>query len=46
MKRRCVHISKGGYKLYKLREEKKELINRLLKANEQLEFILRQKLLS
>jgi len=35
-----------AYEVYRLREENKELMASLVKANEQLEFMLRQKLLS
>ena len=44
--REMIAYIRQAYKLYKLKEEKKELINRLLRANKQLEFMLRQKLLS
>ena len=37
---------KNSYEVYRLREENKELTSQLLRANEQLEFLLRQKLLS
>lgn len=36
----------NAYELYSLREQNKELIKSLLQANKQLEFLLRQKLLS
>lgn len=36
----------NAYEVYALREENKQLIKSLLTANEQLEFLLRQKLLS
>ena len=35
-----------AYEIYRLREEKDELIKKLLKANGQLEFMVRQKILS
>ena len=39
-------IIEKAYEVYRLRAENKELIKSLLRANEQLEFLLRQKLLS
>jgi response regulator RpfG family c-di-GMP phosphodiesterase len=39
-------IIEKAYEVYALRAENKELIKSLLRANEQLEFMLRQKLLS
>jgi response regulator RpfG family c-di-GMP phosphodiesterase len=39
-------IIEKSYEVYALRQENKELIKSLLRANEQLEFMLRQKLLS
>lgn len=36
----------AAYEVYQLRRENKELLNKLERANEQLEFLLRQKLLS
>jgi response regulator RpfG family c-di-GMP phosphodiesterase len=39
-------ILQNAVEVYKLREENKELMKKLLLANEQLEFMLRQKLLS
>lgn len=36
----------SAYEVYQLRKENKELLNKLERANEQLEFLLRQKLLS
>lgn len=39
-------IIKGAYEVYALRQENKVLTKSLLQANEQLEFMLRQKLLS
>lgn len=39
-------VISNAYEVYALRRENKELMNSLLKANEQLEFLLRQKLLS
>ncbi|MCH8330778.1 MAG: response regulator [Bacteroidetes bacterium] len=36
----------NAYEVYHLREEKLKLINKLVKANNQLEFILRQRLIS
>ncbi|MGZ3884773.1 MAG: response regulator [Bacteroidia bacterium] len=36
----------NAYEIYSLREENKELLRKLMLANEQLEFMLRQKLLS
>lgn len=36
----------SAYEVYRLRKENKELLEELAKANEQLEFLLRQKLLS
>lgn len=39
-------ILEKAYEVYSLRQENKELIKSLLRANEQLEFMLRQKLLS
>ncbi|MFN3404177.1 MAG: response regulator [Cytophagaceae bacterium] len=39
-------IIEKAYEVYSLRQENKELIKSLLRANEQLEFLLRQKLLS
>lgn len=39
-------IFKNAYEIFSLREENKELMNKLLIANNQLEFMLRQKLLS
>lgn len=39
-------IIKAAYELYSLRRDNKELTKSLLRANEQLEFMLRQKLLS
>ncbi|GGF17447.1 response regulator [Echinicola rosea] len=39
-------VIKNAYEVYSLRKENKKLTDDLLKANEQLEFLLRQKLLS
>jgi response regulator RpfG family c-di-GMP phosphodiesterase len=39
-------IIEKAYEVFRLRAENKELIKSLLRANEQLEFLLRQKLLS
>lgn len=39
-------VIEKAYEVYALRQENKELIKSLLRANEQLEFMLRQKLLS
>ena len=39
-------IIEHAFEVYTLREEKKQLIEKLMRANEQLEFLLRQKLLS
>lgn len=39
-------IIKNAYEIFRLREENKDLINRLIDANNQLEFLLRQKLIS
>ena len=39
-------VIESAYEVYSLREENKDLTAKLLKANEQLEFMLRQKLLS
>jgi response regulator RpfG family c-di-GMP phosphodiesterase len=39
-------VIQKGYEVFKLRAENKQLIKSLLRANEQLEFLLRQKLLS
>lgn len=39
-------VFKNAFEIFSLREENKELLNKLLLANEQLEFLLRQKLLS
>lgn len=39
-------VIEKAYEVYSLRKENKELIKSLLRANEQLEFLLRQKLLS
>jgi len=37
---------KNSYEVYRLREENKDLTHQLMRANDQLEFLLRQKLLS
>jgi response regulator RpfG family c-di-GMP phosphodiesterase len=39
-------VFKNGYEVFSLREENKELVAKLLTVNDQLEFLLRQKLLS
>jgi response regulator RpfG family c-di-GMP phosphodiesterase len=39
-------VIEKAYEVYALRQENKELIKSLLRANEQLEFLLRQRLLS
>ncbi|HEV7381370.1 MAG TPA: response regulator [Dyadobacter sp.] len=39
-------IIKNAYEIFRLREENKELISKLIDANNQLEFLLRQKLIS
>ncbi|MFL5729349.1 MAG: response regulator [Cytophagaceae bacterium] len=39
-------IIEKAYEVYRLRAENKQLVKSLLRANEQLEFLLRQKLLS
>jgi response regulator RpfG family c-di-GMP phosphodiesterase len=39
-------VIEKAYEVFSLRQENKELIKSLLRANEQLEFLLRQKLLS
>ena len=39
-------IIKNAYEIFKLREENKNLIEQLIDANKQLEFLLRQKLIS
>ncbi|WP_226389867.1 response regulator [Penaeicola halotolerans] len=40
------NIIKNAYEMFALRKENKELTKSLIRANEQLEFLLRQKLLS
>jgi response regulator RpfG family c-di-GMP phosphodiesterase len=40
------NIIRKAYEVFELRAENKELVRSLLRANEQLEFLLRQKLLS
>jgi response regulator RpfG family c-di-GMP phosphodiesterase len=40
------NVIEKAFEVYSLRAENKELIKSLLRANEQLEFLLRQKLLS
>ncbi|CAN5510266.1 hypothetical protein BH10BAC3_BH10BAC3_26470 [soil metagenome] len=39
-------IIKNGYEIFRLREENKSLIEKLMTANDQLEFLLTQKLIS
>ncbi len=39
-------IIKNAYEIFRLREENKDLISKLIDANNQLEFLLRQKLIS
>lgn len=39
-------IIKNAYEIFRLREENKELMTQLIDANSQLEFLLRQKLIS
>lgn len=39
-------VFRNGYEVFSLREQNKDLISQLLTVNEQLEFLLRQKLLS